>query len=437
MSKNAAQKKTACRVVNLENESNEWKVSSPLEDCEAILDVEDVKKYITSLMLLVEEIKKLKLNNIDDICKVFNENFDVNVRNGWWMPNKGGGITKSSFGNKNEDNPFSFFAAMYLLNKLMKEKPEANSDQQLEAIHNGWAICRLMRLDEEGEFQFDYVTKIVDKNPPQIRFGGITDDKSSRNDIELNMLINIPPLHLGFYSLLDKGLTIELNFDDDKKTIIRGNQLCNFVPFDKLSKRIRNMDKPFLVKYLEKGEGGNPKYKICTEAFVGGEKGPQPQGQVARPPPQPQGQVARPQPQGQVARPPPQPQGQAARPQPQGQVARPPPQPQGQAARPPPPPQGNAQAAAPPASVPPWQQGEGGSGRKSKKSKSKPAKKFSSQQAPQKKQSGGCGGGMCGPVATNKRVMIGGRNKIVYSGKRGGEYVKSAGEFIPLNKLKI
>jgi hypothetical protein len=397
MSKNAAQKKTACRVVNLENESNEWKVSSPLEDCEAILDVEDVKKYITSLMLLVEEIKKLKLNNIDDICKVFNENFDVNVRNGWWMPNKGGGITKSSFGNKNEDNPFSFFAAMYLLNKLMKEKPEANSDQQLEAIHNGWAICRLMRLDEEGEFQFDYVTKIVDKNPPQIRFGGITDDKSSRNDIELNMLINIPPLHLGFYSLLDKGLTIELNFDDDKKTIIRGNQLCNFVPFDKLSKRIRNMDKPFLVKYLEKGEGGNPKYKICTEAFVGGEKGPQPQGQVARPPPQPQGQ----------------------------------------AARPPPPPQGNAQAAAPPASVPPWQQGEGGSGRKSKKSKSKPAKKFSSQQAPQKKQSGGCGGGMCGPVATNKRVMIGGRNKIVYSGKRGGEYVKSAGEFIPLNKLKI
>ena len=44
---------------------------------------------------------------------------------------------------------------------------------------------------------------------------------------------------------------------------------------------------------------------------------------------------------------------------------------------------------------------------------------------------------VCGPVATNKRVMVGGKNRVVYSGKRGGEYVKSAGEFIPLNKLKI
>ena len=72
-------------------------------------------------------------------------------------------------------------------------------------------------------------------------------------------------------------------------------------------------------------------------------------------------------------------------------------------------------------------------GRKAKKTKASKSKKPVPKN---KKQSGGCGGGMCGPVATNKRVMVGGKNRIVYSGKRGGEYVKSAGEFIPLNKLK-
>jgi len=74
-------------------------------------------------------------------------------------------------------------------------------------------------------------------------------------------------------------------------------------------------------------------------------------------------------------------------------------------------------------------------GRKTKKSKVSKSK--SKKLVDSKKQSGGCGGGMCGPVATNKRVMVGGKNRVVYSGKRGGEYVKSAGEFIPLNKLKI
>jgi hypothetical protein len=35
---------------------------------------------------------------------------------------------------------------------------------------------------------------------------------------------------------------------------------------------------------------------------------------------------------------------------------------------------------------------------------------------------------------TSKRVMIGGKNRVVYSGKRGGEYVKKGGEFIPVSK---
>jgi hypothetical protein len=39
-----------------------------------------------------------------------------------------------------------------------------------------------------------------------------------------------------------------------------------------------------------------------------------------------------------------------------------------------------------------------------------------------------------GHTPTKKRVMIGGNSRVVYSGKRGGEYVKKGGEFIPLAK---
>ena len=39
-----------------------------------------------------------------------------------------------------------------------------------------------------------------------------------------------------------------------------------------------------------------------------------------------------------------------------------------------------------------------------------------------------------GPVQTEKRVLIGGKSRVVYQGKRGGEYIKKGGEFMSLVK---
>ena len=54
---------------------------------------------------------------------------------------------------------------------------------------------------------------------------------------------------------------------------------------------------------------------------------------------------------------------------------------------------------------------------------------------PVRRQSSNQPGGF--PTKTNKRVMVGGKSRVVYQGKRGGEYIKQAGSFMSLNKLKI
>jgi hypothetical protein len=41
------------------------------------------------------------------------------------------------------------------------------------------------------------------------------------------------------------------------------------------------------------------------------------------------------------------------------------------------------------------------------------------------------------PTPTTQRVMLGGRNAVVYKGTRGGKYVKKGGEFFALSKLKL
>lgn len=45
------------------------------------------------------------------------------------------------------------------------------------------------------------------------------------------------------------------------------------------------------------------------------------------------------------------------------------------------------------------------------------------------------GGSISGPKPSEKRVMLGGKPRVVYIGKRGGEYVKKGGEFISLKSL--
>jgi hypothetical protein len=45
-----------------------------------------------------------------------------------------------------------------------------------------------------------------------------------------------------------------------------------------------------------------------------------------------------------------------------------------------------------------------------------------------------CAGG--GKLPTNKRVQLGGNTRIVYQGKRGGEYIKMSGGFVSLAEAK-
>lgn len=65
-------------------------------------------------------------------------------------------------------------------------------------------------------------------------------------------------------------------------------------------------------------------------------------------------------------------------------------------------------------------------------------KKKSSKSKTSKKQGGGSGpsASLMGPKPTNQRVMVGGRNAVVYKGPRGGSYVKKGGEYVPLSKAK-
>ena len=44
------------------------------------------------------------------------------------------------------------------------------------------------------------------------------------------------------------------------------------------------------------------------------------------------------------------------------------------------------------------------------------------------------GGSACSHAPTQQRVMIGGKQRVIYKGKRGGEYIKKGGEFITLAK---
>jgi hypothetical protein len=111
------------------------------------------------------------------------------------------------------------------------------------------------------------------------------------------------------------------------------------------------------------------------------------------------------------------PQGQAQAPKPpqeQGQASKPP---QGQAGQASKPPQG--QASPPPQGQPPQKQ-----------CYSVEKNKGSVTVTPLPAKTGG------NPKPTPSRVMVGGRNSIVYKGSRGGKYVKKGGEFVPLSKIK-
>jgi hypothetical protein len=50
----------------------------------------------------------------------------------------------------------------------------------------------------------------------------------------------------------------------------------------------------------------------------------------------------------------------------------------------------------------------------------------------------GKGGGKLpsSPQKTGKRVTIAGKSRVVYVGKRGGQYIKQGGQFVRLNKVK-
>jgi hypothetical protein len=206
----------------------------------------DVNDYI--IYLINTYIKKLLAKKSFDIkllCKSFNKyNFLLDDSNG--SPFKvRNDLKETEFNKLDESNPFSYIVSMWVLKELN------DPSKQLEAVHDGWAICRLMSLNKEG-FVFNYKTNRTSASPKI----DINDDK------DYNFLLNLENTSDNFndsdiikttIKTLDKSY-ITLNYNIDEKqheTSIRGNQLCMFLPFNKISKRIQLMDKPYLDAYLE------------------------------------------------------------------------------------------------------------------------------------------------------------------------------------------
>ena len=123
--------------------------------------IDDVKNYIKSLLPIIKELKAKAPINIQKLIEVFNTNFDENIQKTIFYREKI--VELNDFSKKDENNPFSFIASMYMLNKLKfsnsqpQTKPKATTEQ-LSKVHDGWSICRLMNLNPDGTFSFDYKT---------------------------------------------------------------------------------------------------------------------------------------------------------------------------------------------------------------------------------------------------------------------------------------
>ena len=269
-------------------------------------------------------------------------------------------VEMKHFDDTGEQNPLSYIASMYMLNKLGNS---ADKMTRLAAVHNGWAICRLMNLNKEGKFTFNYATNKMYKRKSDGTFDLDGINKKIKDGItiieyylkeqeqELNYQTkNIPSLEylvkLGqnytsdgtlIIKHLQNNVFVKIHLEKDKFTIIRADQLCMFVPFEKLgTEYLKNVDDVFLNEYVKQG-----KQSTLEESFsLSAENNTKLKYEIIS----------------------------------------------------------NLLSFG----------AQGGRSRR--------------------------GGSACSHTPSQKRVMIGGKQRVVYQGKRGGEYIKKGGEFITLNK---
>lgn len=319
---------------------NGKKVSAEVESCDDV-KFETVATYIKTMIIkgqeLITKINNEKLNSIiDRYNTLFSGNkIDDAAKSKYFTTN----ITNTNFNNTDESNPFSYIVSMYELSKVTVTDDE---NAKLSAVHDGWAIARLMNLNKDGQLSFgNYTTNRKKDNKEQLVINFNIDNLPNLQSAPINVneyIILDYLVKLGkhdkknaIFTYLD-DILVKLIFKVDEteySSIIRGNQLCMFVPFEMLGKEIQGDDVTYLNEYIKK-EDDQFKYKIIADII-------------------------------------------------------------------------NATTAPPP---PPGAQG------------GRPRR----------------GGSASSHTPTPQRVMIGGKQRVVYKGKRGGEYIKKGGEFISLNK---
>lgn len=254
-----------------------------VEDCGSDdYSIDKVQRYIESLEGDMNEILQCK-PDIPGLCKVFNDSFDKGIQaNIFYNYDNGSTIIPESFKKTNESNPFSFFASMFILDKRKDELNKLKGDEklkaQLEAVHDGWTICRLMRLNDDGTFEFDYKTNRYQVKDDNNKESLILDTSTADKDY-INWLIKLGDYgdSSAVYKALDATKTgvvqLKFRFDgEDKSTYIRLNQLCMFLPFENLHESIQDMDKKFNAEYIKDDRIKNCIGVFKTKAPQGGSK---------------------------------------------------------------------------------------------------------------------------------------------------------------------
>jgi hypothetical protein len=305
-------------------------VSAEVESCDDVT-FETVAAYIKKMIKegqeLTTKINSEKLGSIiSEYSKIFSGNKTITPT-----------IKSENFNVNNESNPFSYIVSMYELSKVTDDE-----HARLSAVHDGWAIARLMNLNMQGELSFgEYKTNRIDTTKEQLVIDFNIDNlpnltsTSIKDYIILDYLVKLGKHDKknAIFTHLDgkpsTNILVNLQFTIEGKlysSTIRGNQLCMFVPFNMLGEEIQNDDVPYLQEYIKK-EGEQFKYKIISDIIDSPSAGTQAGGRPRR------------------------------------------------------------------------------------------------------------GGSACSHTPSQKRVLIGGKPRVVYQGKRGGEYIKKGGEFISLSKV--
>lgn len=238
----------ACYKVQPTEISSNYNVTK----CEQSYTIENVYTYIDYLIPIMKEMSTYK-PNIVNLVKTINTykyeelNFDTPSKK------QTKEINSDDFSKINEDNPFSYFASMYMLNRL-SDVDIIDTTKQLEAVHDGWVICRLMTLNKDGMFNINnYQTN---RKTDTIHVLDSNDKKES-----INYLIN----YRGSANIFDRIFVVKFEYKG-YITHIRPNQLCMFLPFKELTNEIQNVDQPYLEEYM-KIVNNVPMYKACTEVF--------------------------------------------------------------------------------------------------------------------------------------------------------------------------